>query len=97
MTEVKRYRKKPLVIEAVYWDGTPEEAAQIVRWILDSGSKAHYETTNMELGRIVITTLEGEMKAWAGDYVLKGIKGEFYPHSGSFFDHVYDEVSDDED
>lgn len=102
-----RYTKKPVTIDAMQWHGSDSDAHHVVLWILNSGGKAHYQSTPIQApgpGRgitevpphIVIETLEGNMKAFPGDYVIKGIKGEFYPHQGAFFLEAYEPAEEDE-
>lgn len=84
---MKKYRKKPVEVEAVLWDGTTKTASDIMSW---SGNKV--ESGN---GLLVIHTLEGEMRATEGDYIIKGIKGEFYPCKPEIFEASYEEVKPD--
>ncbi len=89
MADVRRWRKKPIVIEAMNWDGTPEVASDIIDWVLGEGGKA------VEFGRpvcIAIRTLEGAMHALPGDYVIRGVKGEFYPCKPDIFGATYEEA-----
>ncbi|OPZ33919.1 MAG: hypothetical protein BWY97_00065 [Tenericutes bacterium ADurb.BinA124] len=88
--EVKNYRKKPLVIEAVQL--TEGNFGEVNHWI--TGKKASY-TTNRAIryayGGLPIDTLEGRVIAKIGDYVIKGIKGEFYPCKTEIFEESYEE------
>lgn len=93
------YRKKPVVIEAVQWTGSnPCEiqefagsAAKITKYALaidDAGVFVGFvERSRLELS---IQTLEGEMKAAIGDYIIKGVNGEFYPCKEEIFEKTYD-------
>ena len=89
------YRKKPVVIQAVQWTGSnPCEIQEF------AGSAAkitkHDPTSDMGVfvGRdrfeLSIQTLEGEMKAAIGDYIIKGVNGEFYPCKEEIFEKTYD-------
>lgn len=81
-----KYRKKPVVIEAVQWNGNNEH--EIVTTLVgDSGD--YYFTPG---GQLFIHTLEGQMKADIGDYIIKGIKGEFYPCKPDIFEATYEKV-----
>lgn len=99
-----RYTKKPVTIDAMRWSGSDSDAHHVVLWILNNGGKARYQSEpRQSKGRagiipphIVIETLEGAMKAFPGDYVIKGIKGEFYPHQGEFFLEAYEPAEEDE-
>jgi hypothetical protein len=86
------YRKKPVVIEAMQWDGTAAGAGPIINWVLsgDSGS-ARYHYDDPEFADfIAIDTLEGTMSATQGDWVIQGVKGEFYPCKPDIFEATYD-------
>lgn len=80
-----KYRKKPVVIEAVLWTG--ENAEEVHKLLsLGLGSDAGFIK-----GRYVdIGTLEGVMVASPGDYIIKGIKGEFYPCKPDIFAATYE-------
>lgn len=75
-----KYRKKPVVVEAVKWTGkNREEILQFVR---------HEAFVGVE--EISIPTLEGIMIANAGDYIIKGVHGEFYPCKPDIFAETYE-------
>lgn len=84
---IQKYRKKPVVIEAVKWAGNNED--EIVKFCgrdkinLGSGRHGWYLT---------IKTLEGWMYANIGDYIIKGVKGEFYPCEPDIFKLTYERV-----
>jgi hypothetical protein len=82
----RRYTKKPVEIEALQWTG--ENTKEIVAFCSDCFS---YQKDNVNV--LVINTLEGTMKASIGDYVIKGIKGEFYACKPDIFVMTYDEVT----
>jgi len=86
---VKRYTKKPVTIEAVQWKGDNRKD------IWDFCTLAYFNT-DFETGdlRLMIQTLEGTMEASVGDYIIKGIKGEFYPCKPDIFLLSYDPVSE---
>lgn len=97
---VRRYRKLPVEVEAVEFTderGTGS-AASIVRWILDNGGRACYETTGMDTvhGMISIATLEGRMYATPGDFIIRGVQGEFYPRKPDIFNLTYEAVDEPE-
>ncbi len=79
---VKQYRKKPVVIEAVQWDGRNLDD------VLELGSVKYNPLT----GDLAIVTLEGVMIANLDDYVIKGIKGELYPCKPDIFEATYEVV-----
>ena len=79
----KKYRKKPVVIEAIQWTG--KNLSEIDNFM--GGIVENKETT------LVIHTLEGDMKASIGDYIIKGVNGEFYPCKPDIFAKTYEEVT----
>ena len=78
------FRKKPVLIQAVQWTGDNHD--QITKF---QGGAAEYEG-----GKVVIQTLEGEMRASQGDWIIKGVKGEFYPCKPDIFAATYERVED---
>lgn len=86
-----RYRKKPVVIEAMQRDGTAAGATPIIDWILSNGGTATFDDHD---GRAVlrIRTLEGDMEASAFDHVIRGVQSEFYPCKPEVFDRTYGAV-----
>ena len=92
-----QYRKKPVVIEARQWDGgVPGSVVLLVEWINGHGGSAHYKTGKRghEIAdqRIEIATLEGPITASFGDYIIKGVLGEFYPCKSDVFAKTYKAV-----
>lgn len=79
------YTKKPVQIEAHCI--TSFNLSNVADWC--NGSVAMDVEGNAV---ILIRTLEGEMQARFGDYVIKGVKGEFYPCKPDIFHLTYDEV-----
>lgn len=86
-----RYRKKPVVIEAIQFDGSSISGDKISSW---SDKKVWKNTSGFGeyLGSLSINTLEGVMTASEGDYIIKGIKGEFYPCKPDIFEATYEKV-----
>jgi hypothetical protein len=81
-----KYRKKPLVIDAVLWKGN--------NFIdLHDLGMEHINHDSLT-DEITIFTLEGTMTAKKGDYIIKGIKGEFYPCKPSIFKKTYEIVEE---
>jgi len=81
---IQKYRKKPVVIEAVKWTG--DNWSEIHNWM----NEVH-QNGNRKLNDIFIYTLEGVMVADLGDYIIKGIKNEFYPCKSDVFCLSYEE------
>lgn len=95
---IKKYVKKPVQIEAIQL-----KEDNIIE-VFDFLDEANYKETKsteeledfnqrmLEQGYIEIETLEGIMKVSFGDYIIKGIKGEFYPCKPDIFIATYEEV-----
>ena len=77
-----KFRKKPVVIEAVQWTGHNMEEIDIFKGITHIGKDNH----------LMIPTLEGPIYAAVNDWIIKGVKGEFYPCKPDIFEQTYDEV-----
>ena len=80
-----KYRKKPVVIEAVQWNGCNLE--EIKEFAGDSLICNAY-------GCIEIKTLEGNHICTEGDYIIKGVQGEFYPCKPDIFEQTYERVEE---
>jgi len=80
-----KYRKKPVVIEAIQWDGQNKDEIQA---FFQKSPIGYY----IEDGCLLISTLEGIMKASKGDYIIKGVHGEFYPCKPDIFEETYEEI-----
>ena len=93
-----KYQKKPVIIEALEWDGSSHRP---MFDFLDGTHRSHMATdgTNFYIdhskveGGLVIKTLEGEHLANIGDWIIKGVEGEFYPCKPAIFEKTYDPVS----
>jgi hypothetical protein len=89
--DVAKYRKKPVVIEAVRLVGETEDAPQdVVDWLAEESRAKQWESDRD--GGIAIKTLEGVMRADPGDYVIQGVKGELYPCKPDIFEATYEAV-----
>lgn len=84
-----KYRKKPVVVDAIQWTGMNFEALADLVGESKDGRKVTYDESDMSLK---IHTLEGVMKANVGDYIIKGVKGEFYPCKPDIFKKTYEPV-----
>ena len=84
-TKPERFRKKPVVIEAMCWDGSEESQRAIVNWSNGKVSGWFDDRYFLNVG-----TLEGDMRADVGDWIIKGIKGEFYPCKPDIFETIYE-------
>lgn len=97
MSGPKRYRKKPVEIEAVQWDGTADAATPIIDWALEGGVSINYHCPDGDACRrdthvLLIQTLEGAMSALPADWIIRGIRGEFYPCKPDIFAAIYEAV-----
>lgn len=81
---MKKFRKKPIVIEAIQWTG--ENKKEIDKFI---GIEVQ-DTYGGE--NLIIETLEGDHIAKIGDWIIKGVKGEFYPCKPGIFEKTYESV-----
>lgn len=90
----RQYRKRPVTIEAAQWDGTAEGATPIINWILESGGTARYACDEHCTGAhyLAIDTLEGRIIASAGDWIIRGVAGEFYPCKPGIFAATYERI-----
>jgi hypothetical protein len=100
---VSKFRKKPVVIEARQYDGDHHNA--ILDWVNSEGGKAKFHpyvpavrssagfvTEGAFPACISICTLEGDMFANEGDWIIRGVAGEFYPCKPDIFVETYEAV-----
>ena len=102
MSDLTLYRKKPVVVEAMLWDGEVAHAAAILDWVNSTEATATWtsgHTTNPGFpdeawvpNGIYIRTLEGTMHVSPGDYVIRGVQGEFYPCKPDIFEKTYEKA-----
>ena len=90
---MKKYTKKPITIEAVQYNGHNLDE---INGFVGTELKTELESdTAYEAGKgapifsVTIPTLEGDHKALPGDYIIKGVKGEFYPCKPDIFELTY--------
>lgn len=96
MKELK-YRKKPVVIEAIQWNGKNNYEVEVF-----TGDKTSLSVNSIyrpqghlpEDYNLYINTLEGTMEVNIGDYIIKGVKGEFYPCKEDIFLETYEKVEE---
>ena len=95
-----KFRKKPVVIEAVQFAGGPDGANAVFDTFDITGAKFVPDLFNADdplgVGLISIPTLEGTMFASKGDWIIRGVKGEFYPVKPDIFDATYEAVVEGE-
>lgn len=84
-----KFRKKPVVIEAVqFTDENPNEAF----YFISCNKSPGFNSDGSKY--IMIQTLEGDMKADIGDWIIKGVNGEFYPCKPDIFEKTYEQIRD---
>ena len=100
---MKKNKKKQVVVEAIQWDGTLEKALEIsqieglnsvieyylTKTVIIGESTSNSVNASEEIKSFKIKTLEGDMNVSKGDYIIKGIKGEFYPCKEDIFKKTY--------
>ena len=90
------YRKKPVVIEAIQWNGN--NLTEIKEFVDDSLLVYDIIDTAWQVGKgkphvlMKIKTLEGDMEVSEKDFIIKGINGEYYPCKPDIFEKTYESV-----
>jgi hypothetical protein len=93
-----QFRKRPVVIDAVQFNGT-RDWSEAPEWLIRATQKAPWEDGSIYFdadGCAFIWTLEGAMAAQPGDWIIRGVKGEIYPCKPDIFAATYaaaDEVA----
>lgn len=91
----RRFVKKPVVIQAIRWDGNNvRELSEFMGEKLSNGTlkrkfEIYGDTSNPDL---VIFTLERDYHAAVGDWIIRGVQGEFYPCKPDIFEQTYEEI-----
>ena len=91
---IQKFRKKPVVIEAIQYNNLNKAEIEIfvgkkLKEELESET-AYVAGKGIPVFSLLIETLEGNMKASTRDYIIKGIKGEFYPCKPDIFEATYE-------
>lgn len=99
-----RWRKKPVEVEAMYLapeygpnaflDPTARALAEIAGWMLGHGFDGFRVAGDRFPHGLDIETLEGTMRADPGDWIIRGVQGEFYPIKDSIFRETYEPVEE---
>lgn len=84
---MSKFRKKPVVIEARQFGGVLD--ASVATWC---GGTIQESPVGITGGILCIPTLEGTMTATVGDWIIRGVKGEFYPCKPDIFAATYEPV-----
>ena len=86
-----KYRKKAVIIEAVQWTG--DNLAEILEFVNHMDIRVSKGVSNGVVKEdLFINTLEGTMHASEGDWIIKGVHGEFYPCKPDIFEETYEPV-----
>lgn len=85
---IKTFRKKPVEIQAVQWTGDNYDA------ILNFADELNVEYSAQYWNKLIVHTLEGDRYASLGDWIIRGIAGEFYPCNHYIFERTYEEVTE---
>lgn len=85
----KKYRKKPVVVEAMLLDGDAVQQQVVLDWITSNSGEAKPDVYR---GGLIVHTLEGGLHASIGDYIIRGVQGEFYPCKPDIFIETYEEA-----
>lgn len=93
MTEPTPVRKLPVAVEAMLWPGGAEAATPVIDWVLShDGTTCYDDASSPEGEHLAIRTLEGTMRATPGDWIIRGVKGEFYPCKPDVFAETYEVI-----
>lgn len=87
-----KYKKKPVVIEAIQFTGTLNNLEELSNFIDNQDLVISYKDPKCVV--IKLQTLEGQMIASLGDYIIKGVQGEFYPCKPDIFEQTYERVDE---
>lgn len=80
-----KYRKKPVVIDAIQWTG--DNYAEIFEFTEGNACPTHSHSSTL-----IVETLEGNMAAEKGCYIIRGVNGEYYPCQEDIFNKTYEPV-----
>ena len=90
-----KFRKKPVTIEAIQWNGQPPQAVADAFGIMNKGFYLpHWYRDDMPPPKLQIATLEGTMDASHGDWLIRGVQGEIYPCKPDIFAATYEAVAE---
>lgn len=90
------YCKVPVTVEAVHYDGINKDVIEnfVGKSLISDINDCAYKATMAvaPIRKLIIPTLEGDMFASPGDFIIKGVKGEFYPIKEDIFLKTYEKV-----
>lgn len=79
---VVQARKRPVIVQAIQWNGGN------FKEVLDFARSNHFGSPDSNT--IIIKTMEGDLRANLGDWIIRGVKGEFYPCRDDIFTQTYE-------
>lgn len=89
---MSKFRKKPVVIEAVQWTG--ENIEEMINHCAPAGQGEGWQIAPIVRAQpMTIHTLEGDHRADIGDWIIRGVKGELYPCKPDIFEATYELAS----
>lgn len=96
---IKQFRKRPVVISAIKWTG--ENLREVISFTNGPPETRSYHASMkwdeyddlVERDGLKIFTLEGKMNADVGDWIIRGVAGEYYPCKSGIFEATYEEVT----
>lgn len=87
-----KYKKKPVVIDAIQFKDDPDTLIEIQEFM--GGGELRISYANPDNPVLKIETLEGVMEASVGDFIIRGVKGEYYPCKPDIFEQTYEPVAE---
>lgn len=84
---IKTFCKKPIEIQAVQWTGDNYDEIEAF------ASEFYVEQSDIYPTKLVVHTLESDIYASLGDWIIRGVSGEFYPCKPDIFEQIYEEVT----
>src|SRR5689334_9761906 len=91
----KQFRKKPVVIDAVQWTNDGDGGS--LKAILALARNGRVTFAADGTADLILETLEGDMRANVGDWIIRGVKQEIYPCKPDIFGATYEAVTDSDD
>lgn len=86
-----KFRKKPVVIEAMQVPPEDDNWKEIIEWVTE---KAGDRPVEVKQWGFLIHTLEGLMEAGEGDWIICGVQGELYPCKPDIFEQTYEPIDE---
>ena len=83
------YRKRPVIVEARQWDGSEQQAVEMIRWLADTKTPAYVGGDGFSL---YIQTLGGTILVQPNDYIIRGVANEAYPCEPDIFERTYEDA-----